>query len=166
MAREDEWLAGWDPTPGIVSVWAEPDGYAHVWRRVAGTLVREDSRFRPWLLVASPDELSRLPGVTMRELAGPGTLRFVIFADDLRPLQAAVRRLRDRGEEVVMLPPEEQYLVGTGRTYFRDLAFDDLRRLQLDLETTGLDAERDRIFLIAIRDPDGRTEILEATSRR
>jgi hypothetical protein len=23
---EDEWLWGWDPTPGIVSVWAEADG--------------------------------------------------------------------------------------------------------------------------------------------
>ena len=24
-AMEDEWLWGWDPTPGIVSVWALPD---------------------------------------------------------------------------------------------------------------------------------------------
>ena len=31
--REDEWLWGWDETPGIVSVWAEPDGRAFVWRR-------------------------------------------------------------------------------------------------------------------------------------
>jgi hypothetical protein len=40
---------------------------------------------------------------------------------------------------VLVLPPEEQYLVATGRTYFRGLAFDDLHRLQFDLETTGLD---------------------------
>ena len=25
---EDEWLWGWDPTPGIVSVWAERNGRA------------------------------------------------------------------------------------------------------------------------------------------
>ena len=37
------------------------------------------------------------------------------------------------------LPPEEQYLVASGRTYFRELGFDQLRRLQFDLETTGLD---------------------------
>src|SRR5439155_8613908 len=42
------------------------------------------------------------------------------------------------------------------------LAFDDLRRLQLDLETTGLDPDRDRIFLIAVRDPAGAIELLEA----
>jgi DNA polymerase I len=46
---EDEWLWGWDPTPGIVSVWAEADGRAVVWRRMADTdeLVREEARFRP-----------------------------------------------------------------------------------------------------------------------
>ena len=35
-------------------------------------------------------------------------------------------------------------------------AFDELRRLQFDLETTGLDPARDRIFMVAMRDPDGR----------
>ena len=63
---------------------------------------------------------------------------------------------------MLALPPEEQYLVATGRTYFRDLAFDELHRLQFDLETTGLDAARDRIFLVAVRDPGGATELLEA----
>ena len=31
-AAQDEWLWGWDPAPGIVSVWAENDGSAIVWR--------------------------------------------------------------------------------------------------------------------------------------
>src|SRR4029079_17925632 len=60
------------------------------------------------------------------------------------------------------LPPEEQYLVATGRTYFRDLSFDQLRRMQFDLETTGLDAARDRIFMVAVRAPSGAAETLEA----
>jgi DNA polymerase I len=55
--REDEWLWGWDPTPGIVSVWAEADGRATVWRRIAetGVLVREEARYRPWLLLGRMD---------------------------------------------------------------------------------------------------------------
>jgi DNA polymerase, archaea type len=61
-----------------------------------------------------------------------------------------------------VLPPEEQYLVATGRTYFRDLAFDQLHRMQFDLETTGLDPGRDRIFMVATRDPFGATNVLEA----
>jgi DNA polymerase elongation subunit (family B) len=187
---EDEWLWGWDPTPGIVSVWAEPDGRAFVWRRIpaTGQLVRDDVRFRPWVLIATLDDLAHLgprlsperrgmaPNhVTYRELAGPGALRYVVRAADLPTLATAIlsgaaRRLgRPLGHlrelpagEVLALPPEEQYLVATGRTYFRGLAFDQLRHLQLDLETTGLDPTHDRIFLIAVRDPAGDTELLEA----
>jgi DNA polymerase elongation subunit (family B) len=66
-------------------------------------------------------------------------------------------------EAILVLPAEEQYLVATGRTYFRDLTFDQLHRMQFDLETTGLDAERDRIFMIAVRDQTGVAELLEAT---
>ncbi|HEX8106256.1 MAG TPA: hypothetical protein VF516_00950, partial [Kofleriaceae bacterium] len=195
---EDEWLWGWDPTPGIVSVWAEPDGRAFVWRRdpSTGRLVRDDVRFRPWLLVTALNDLAHLgprlrpehnvqdsrdardrPArlITYRELAGPGELRYLVRADDMATLVTAIlhgaaRRLgRPLGhlrdlpdDQVLALAPEEQYLVATGRTYFRGLAFDDLRRLQVDLETTGLDAARDRIFLIAVRDPGGATALLEA----
>jgi len=54
-----------------------------------------------------------------------------------------------------MWDPIEQFLTLTGRTFFRDMAFEDLRRLQFDLETTGLDEERDRIFMISMRDNSG-----------
>jgi len=189
-ALEDEWLWGWDATPGIVSVWAEPDGRAFVWRRLPGTreLVREDVRFRPWLLLASLDDLAHLGSSLQREagdalpnrvtyepLDGPGALRYLVRAHDGRALAKAVlhgasRRLgramdhvREIGaDQVLSLPPEEQYLTASGRTYFRDLDFDELRRMQFDLETTGLDPERERIFLIALRDPGGSTEVLQA----
>ena len=186
---QDEWLWGWDKTPGIVSVWAEGDGRATLWRRISGTgaLVREDERFRPWVLLDRLDDLRHLgvqlaaegalslARVTFRELAGPGELRFLVSAENLRTLNAAlvqgasrrlgreIRHIRELGKEsVLVLPPEEQYLVATGRTYFRDLTFDHLRRFQFDLETTGLDSARDRIFMIAVRDCEGRVEILEA----
>ena len=183
-----EWLWGWDPTPGIVSVWAEPSGLAVIWRRLpgSGALIREEARFRPWLVLDRLDDLAHLGTglapdgtphalVTYRELAGPGQLRFLVSADDGRTLSRAVltgasrrmghalRHVRDLGKTAVLsLPPEEQYLVMTGRSYFRDLAFDQLRRLQFDLETTGLDPARSRIFMIAVRHPSGAEEVLEA----
>ncbi len=186
---EDEWLWGWDTTPGIVSVWAEADGRATVWRRNAetGALAREEERFRPWILLDRLDDLRHLgvqlgpvgegrARVTFRELGGPGELRYRVSADHLKTLSASVlqgasRRLghpvghlRELGKEAMLvLPPEEQYLVATGRTYFRGLAFDQLRRLQFDLETTGLDPEHDRMFMVAVRDPEGAVEILEAS---
>ncbi|MCI0670897.1 MAG: ribonuclease H-like domain-containing protein [Myxococcaceae bacterium] len=188
--KEEEWLWGWDPTPGIVSVWAEPDGRAFVWRRLpeTGALVREDVRFRPWLLLASLKDLEHVgPRLcperegpaphhfTYEELEGPGELRYLVRAEDGRALTAAVlqgatRRfgrpiahVRELGADAVLsLPPEEQYLVASGRTYFGGLGFDGLRRMQLDLETTGLHPQRDRIFLVAVRGPDGTAETLEA----
>ena len=57
-----EWLWGWDPTPGIVSVWAQSSGAATVWRRLpeSGELVREEARFRPWLVLDRLDDLRHL----------------------------------------------------------------------------------------------------------
>ncbi|MGI8508831.1 MAG: ribonuclease H-like domain-containing protein, partial [Gemmatimonadaceae bacterium] len=180
-STEDEWLSGWDPTPGIVSVHASHDGRALVWRRIAetGALVREQERFRPWLLLDSLDDLrhpdARINNIRRRELEGPGALRHLVSADDGHALTRAVlhgasERLGKRvthlselgADSVLSLPPDEQYLVATGRTYFRDLPFDCLHRLQFDLETTGLDARRGRIFMISVRYHTGDTEVLEA----
>jgi DNA polymerase elongation subunit (family B) len=204
--EEEEALWGWDPTPGVVSVWADASGRALVWRRLdAGQLVCEEERFRPWLLLSSLDFVAPLGArlvpvgtlggaaeprgapplprgapplprgaVRFSELEGPGQLRYRVDAEDGRALTAAVLagarrklghalgRLRDLGaEHVLSLPPEEQYLVASGRTYFRGLVFDQLVRLTIDLETTGLDAQSDRLFLIALCRSDGCCETLE-----
>lgn len=185
-ADADEWLWGWDPTPGIVSVWADERGRADVWRREQGTLVHEVHRFRPWVLLDRLDDLEHLgtrvgPEVThqvrVRELEGAGALRFLVDATDGRMLRRAIldgasRRLARPVTHLtalgdgthLALPADEQFLVATGRTYFRDLAFDELHRLQFDLETTGLDPRHDRIFMVAVRDPSGVATVLEAPS--
>ena len=174
-------------------MWVAADGVATVWRRLPEErrLVREEDRFRPWILLDSLADLEQLGSrlveesdsaervsralVTWRELNGAGTLRFLVSAERARVLSDAVlagasRRLGQRighlrdlkGDSLLMLPAEEQYLVATGRTYFRDLTFDDLHRLQFDLETTGLDADCNRMFMVAVRKPDGSNELLEA----
>ena len=192
---QDEWLWGWDPTPGIVSVWATRDGRATVWRREPGSLrlLREEQRFRPWALLASLDDLAHLgprllpedapssdaPNiVAYRELSGLGRLRYLVTAAQGRTIEAAVLagaalRLEDPpthlgaldADDVLYLPAEEQYLVATGRTHFRDLAFDDLHRLQFDLETTGLDPTYHHIFLVAVRDNRGLEDTLDIGAR-
>ncbi|HWZ87923.1 MAG TPA: ribonuclease H-like domain-containing protein, partial [Polyangiaceae bacterium] len=144
----------------------------------------------PWLLLDSLSDLRHLgarlrpeseaddpQAVGYEELQGPGALRYLVRAPDGRDLAAAVLRgarqrlgrslshLRELGaESVLTLPPEEQFLVASGRTYFKDLAFHDVTRLQFDLETTGLDPARGRIFLVALRDAHGNSEILEVSS--
>jgi DNA polymerase I len=191
LSDAEEALWGWDATRGIVSVWADASGRALVWRRLdSGERVCDRDRFRPWLLLSSLDFVAHLGERLVRdaengppgalhciELEGPGQLRYRVDAEDGRALTAAVlagarrmlgrklERLRDLGaEHVLSLPPEEQYLVATGRTYFRGMVYDQLVRLTLDLETTGLDAQSDRLFLIALCHSDGARETLEATT--
>ena len=187
MTERADWLWGWDDTPGIVSLYAESDGRIQLWRRIpeTGALVIESERFRPWVLLDRLDDIRHLGSglvregegrapIRYRELDGPGALRYLVSADDGRVLTTAIlagasvrlgkrlSHLRELGDDAVLaLSPEEQYLVSTGRTYFRGLAFDQLQRLQFDLETTGLNAHRDRVFMISVRYPNGDTDVLE-----
>jgi DNA polymerase, archaea type len=65
---------------------------------------------------------------------------------------------------VLVWEPIQQFLALTGRTFFKEMDYPDLRRLQFDLETTGLDEDRDRIFMISMRDSTGWRECLDTNA--
>ena len=110
-------------------MWAE-DARAVVWRRIpaTGVLVREDERFRPWLLLDRLDDLLHLGSslgregdasarVTYRELEGDGRLRYLVSAENTSSLttpllQGAshrlgrhVRHVRDLEDESALMLP-------------------------------------------------------------
>ena len=188
-ALDDEFLFGWNPAPGIVSVWADRSGTALLWQREGQRVICTTERFRPWLVATTLEDLAHLrssvlpastfgsasSAITYRELDGPeGSYRFLLSAHDGRLLERALvagatRRLGREVKRVSELPetyygvgPTEQYLMLTGQVSFRGLAYDDLHRLIFDLETTALDPQRGRIFLVAIHDSTGFETILEA----
>ena len=105
VPMDDEWLFGWDPMPGIVSVWADRDGRALVWQRDGDRVCCSQDRFRPWLYAAGLDDLRHLGDAlvretagkegnapfTFREVEGPSdSLRYVVSACDGRALQQAI----------------------------------------------------------------------------
>lgn len=188
---EDERLFGWSPAPGIVSVWADRTGRALIWRREGERVMCQRENFRPWLLATSLADLGHVreapmpahaPGsgnvmFSYRELAGAeGNYRYLLFARDGRALEqelatGASKRLGRRVNNINDLPndyyrvgPVEQYLMLSGRVYFRGLNYEDIHRLQFDLETTSLDPHRGRIFLIAVMDSRGFSAVLDAPS--
>ncbi len=192
---QDEYLFGWDPTPGIVSVWASRDGRAILWRRVkepqGERVLCTEERFRPWLFASTLEDLkqvgpallpSNAPGakdglVSYRILDGPAeSYRYLLSARDgsflertlcagaSRRLGRRITSLNDLSDEYYRVGPVEQYLMLTGRVYFRGLTYNDLHRLQFDLETTALDPHRGRIFMVAIRDTRGLATTLEAVT--
>jgi DNA polymerase, archaea type len=181
----DDTLFGWDPTPGIVSVWASRAGKAWVWQRIRDRVRCTRETFRPWLFATTLDDLAHLGSslqqqqdeamVSYRVLDGPdGSYRYLLSARDGRMLERALldgasQRLNRRitslsalGDTYYRVGPVEQYLMLTGRVFFRGMVYHDLHRLQFDLETTSLDPARGRIFLVAVRDNRGFEQVLEA----
>ncbi len=170
----------------IVSVWAQRDGRAIIWQRLEqGVQVRHE-RFRPWIYARHLDDLRQLgprlgpesaPNalITYRELSGPDpAYRYLLSANDGRLLERSllqgasqrlgrsISSLYELEEDYYLVGPVEQFLMTSGYSYFRGMVFDDLHRLQFDLETTALDPKQGRIFLIALRDNRGFETLLEA----
>ena len=182
--QEDEYLFGWDSTPGIVSVWANRAGEAILWRRENERVTMHRERYRPWLFAASLEDLeyagtsvrpagSPEAGIACRELEGDeGSYRYLLSSADGRLLErellrGASRRLERQVTSINQLQsdyhqvgPVEQYLMASGRVYFRGLGYEDLHRLQFDLETTSLEPRNGRIFLISLRDSRGLERVL------
>jgi DNA polymerase I len=122
------------------------------------------------------DEQETLTVVELDVVAGhEDSYRYLVLASSLDDVEIDVvetANKRDGGEAqsladlrglVLVWSPIEQFLIASGLTYFKGLAYEDLRRMQFDLETTGLDDERDRIFMISMRDSGGWRECLETS---
>jgi DNA polymerase, archaea type len=183
-------LFGRDETLGIVSVTADRAGQAFVWRRVDGRIVCEEERFSNWFFLSRRDLLGDLPVVDLDmsmvrsgarlapgetgvvQLHGENHFGSLVLTDRLDEVEARVSeatkllRAEDEPEEplsrvMYVRPPAEQYMTISGRTYFKGMAYADLRRMQFDLETTGLGFDFDRIFMVSIKDSDGFTAVLD-----
>src|SRR5262249_4135020 len=170
-------------------VWADRSGRALVWQREGSRVRCSEERFRPWIFAATLEHIEHIGAALVaettaagdsapfsyRELDGPsGSYRYLLSARDGRALERAiltgaarrlgrvVKSLYDIEDSYYWVGPVEQYLMATGRVYFRGLTYPDLHRLQFDLETTSLNPQRGRIFLVALRDTRGLATILEA----
>ncbi len=149
-------LYGSDSTPGIVAV--EPIGanrMALIRRQADGQRERIDDAFQPWVLAerAEPWAAHRSRPEISR-LDGDHRLRYLVRFTDWPAYLDAERAGRDAGETYFRFRSRvEQYLVATGRTLFKGLVFDDLRRLQVDIETLGLDPREPsgRVITAAVR---------------
>lgn len=63
----------------------------------------------------------------------------------------------------VMFSPTEQFLIQSGKRLFKGMDdYDDVHRLQFDLETEGLLPSRDAIFQIGVKDNKGNELVLDA----
>jgi DNA polymerase elongation subunit (family B) len=129
----------------------------------------------PFVFVSRIRDLETVPrgSYKLSELAGSLEYRYLVFFDSWSSYHHAIHKLRAGSD----LPapgfyevgsPMRQYLLQTGRTLFKGMEFDELHRLQLDIEVRSSrgfpDARRvdDEIIVIALSDNRGWSAILDS----
>lgn len=87
------------------------------------------------------------------------------FTDGGRPIYPDSRKYANYGvKEYIAVLPVEQYMISTGRRLFKGYEdYDELNRMQWDLETEGLDPKIDAISQIGIRTNRGFEKIIKIT---
>jgi DNA polymerase elongation subunit (family B) len=164
----DPVLFGKDPTPYIVAVEAV-NNHIRLFIRENGAIRTQEERFRPWLLsdmrITMPDvEWQELKG----ELEGRRMLKYIAYCSDREAFDNLRRALRDEHREILAygsLP--RQYLMLSGKTLFKGMTFEDLHRLQIDIETSTLtpDQQGAQILMVALSDTRGYEELLEGDEK-
>jgi len=152
-----------------------------IWSRDGVPRVSEEP-FRPFLLLADPDLLRGFKGdAAVVPLDGDAAYRSLVEF----PSWSHCLRARDHAQRVsgrsagipdapyhFLSDPVHQFLLRTGRTSFLGMAFEDVRRMAVDIEVTTAPGfefpnaarESDRIIAIAIADSAGFTTVLSGAA--
>jgi DNA polymerase I len=151
----DTLLAGHGTTSGIVAV--EPNlqaGTARTYVRSGDRISASDAPLQSWLLGRR-----QLSGTV--ELSGRHPMRHLLKSGEAARIASLAREMA-ADQRLVYVDPITSHLVATGETFFKELQFADLRRLQFDLETLDVVPQRDgaEICLIGVRDTTGFERIL------
>ncbi|HLJ53810.1 MAG TPA: 3'-5' exonuclease [Chthonomonadaceae bacterium] len=153
-------LFGADPAAGLVAIELDETEGALAYRRTEAGVRAERMAFKPWILLLDRPEFV-LPDAAYSELEGPGYNVLAEF-DTVQAYRSARFQLQDRHvASVTYAGGAKMAFIRSGRTLFKGMTFDDVVRMQADIETEGLDAASHRVLLVAVSDNRGRLELIE-----
>ncbi len=172
-------LYGKDPTPRIVDVQAlgapgDPGpARVRIYRRTedGAAVEAEDAPFYPFFFLKDSAPLRGMPRSRVRcsRLQGENPYRYVAAFRAMADYWDGLRRAERADGGVYRVPnPAQQYLMQSGRTLFKGMRFEDLHRMQIDIEVyseSGFpDAARpeDAVILVGLSDNRGWRRILRA----
>ncbi len=165
MSFEDnQLLFGADPTTRIVAIELGETGTIKVYRREKeGRTVCDIEPFHPF--VWSDADVADLGLKTAEKLTGDLKYNWLVTTDSWKELIALRNGLKKAGRNFFAFSdPVQHYLTQTGRTLFKKLPFNELKRLQLEvLSFAGGDLEAagdDHITSIAVSDHSGWEELI------
>src|SRR5213595_926788 len=151
--EKNEILFGTDPTPRIVGIELGQTGTVKVHRREKdGSTTTDVEPFQPF--VWTDADVVDL-GIEAEKLKGDLNFGWLITVDSWKELISLRNGLKIAGRDFFALnDPVQHYLTATGRTLFKDLPFEELKRMQLEvLSVVGGDlGDNDHIMSIALSD--------------
>lgn len=182
-----EALYGHNTDERLVGLYYLPNGLVRVYRRSDGTSVSGDEEFYPFFFLSDERLLEGFPRkLWVKKLAGSNFYEYVcaftrwsdmweavhyVLEQHNRHANRKVETYSDLDVLYVKPDPVIQYLMQSGRTLFKGMEFDELYRLQLDIETYSKqrrfsDPSRpdDRVIVIALSDNRGWERAIDGRS--
>jgi len=159
-------LFGADPTPRIVAIELGETGTVKVYRREAdGSTVADVEPFHPFVWCDS--DVVDL-GIESEKLESDLKYGWLVTVDSWKELISLRNGLKNAGRDFfAFTDPVQHYLTATGRTLFKDLPFEELKRMQIEVlsfenAVAGVDdpGRGDHLMSIALSDNTGWEELL------
>ncbi len=142
MATSDPVIPGLNPDrpERLVAIEVDQSGRVIAYQRCADGVHRRTLSYRPWLVLNETEAANlRLPA-DERKLHGNSPLNLELSFNSLADWRDTYWQIRDQQiDRVAFAVPAEQFLVRSGWALFAGMSFDELVRVQLDIETIGLD---------------------------
>jgi DNA polymerase I len=156
--EENRILFGADPTPGIVAIELGETGTIKVHRREKdGSTTTDVEPFHPFVW-ADSDVVDL--GIEAEKLKGDLKFSWLITVDSWKELISLRNGLKNAGRDFfAFTDPVQHYLTATGRTLFKDLPFEELKRMQLEVLAFS-EGEADHIMSIAVSDNTGWEQLI------
>ena len=125
-------LFGADPTPRIVAIELGETGTVRVYRREKdGSTIADVEPFHPFVWATATLSIS---ASKPRNFAAICKYGWLITVDSWKELIALRNGLKNAGRDFfAFTDPVQHYLTATGRTLFKDLPFEELKRMQLEV---------------------------------
>lgn len=156
----------------LVAAEVDAEGRAELFFRNPGNggeITRETAGFAPFILLTNPDALDGFAGnVAITVLKGSAPMRYKAVFPDVATYRQAIDFLKKeakkspRGANMLFQDLTNQILNTLGLRFYRNMKFDDIRRMQFDIETISPNHEfsrperaEDEIVIISITDNHG-----------
>src|SRR5881227_441513 len=152
-------LFGADPTPRIVAIELGETGTVKVYRRERdGSTIADVEPFHPFVWCDS--DVVDL-GIESEKLRNDLKYGWLVTVDSWKELIALRNGLKNAGRDFfAFTDPVQHYLTATGRTLFKDLPFEELKRMQIEVLGVGDSGDKDHLMSIALSDNSGWEELL------